>query len=598
MIRPRYIWMSVFVCLIVVSVAMGWMSLTMIRLEQAESQLAQQSENERLALWRMDSALLPLIAQESSRPHFAYSAFYYADRAYSKMFAPIQSGAVQFPSPLLTFESPYILLHFQFGPDGKLTSPQVPTSNMRDVAEVEYTTHDRINESARRLAALTPKVSWDALVRVLSTPESQADQEVRAAVNGPPDFQQEKTDGQLAQAASPQGVAIQAARNVKEYQQRTRASQNPINDNSGSRPQLKPTGKTPVEEGPCRPIWVNEKLLLARRTRVDGKDIIQGCELNWPAIQSWLVSDVKDLLPDARLEHLAASANERGTLQLASLPVQLLPGKAAIEPIPVWSPMRLSLLLAFVCLLLSAIAVAALLRAAVQLSERRGAFVSAVTHELRTPLTTFRLYTEMLAEGIVPTEEKRQQYLETLRVEADRLGHLVENVLSYARLENSHSPNVREVISLPELLGRLESTLKRQTDRAGMMLDLKTNAETPITVRADSGAIERIVVNLVENACKYAAGAADSRIHIQCERIDGLAVISVRDHGAGISPTDAKRLFRPFSKSASEAANSAPGVGLGLALCRRLARSVGGDLKIDTQAEQGARLLFTLPAGS
>ena len=71
------------------------------------------------------------------------------------------------------------------------------------------------------------------------------------------------------------------------------------------------------------------------------------------------------------------------------------------------------------------------------LSERRGAFVSAVTHELRTPLTTLRMYTEMLADGMVPDEPRRRSYLQTLRAEADRLGHLVENVLAYSRLERN-----------------------------------------------------------------------------------------------------------------------------------------------------------------
>ncbi len=89
------------------------------------------------------------------------------------------------------------------------------------------------------------------------------------------------------------------------------------------------------------------------------------------------------------------------------------------------------------------------------LSERRRIFVSAVTHELRTPLTTFRLYTDMLADGMVSGEEKRRSYLERLRGEAQRLSHLVENVLFYARLESGRAGAVRPgggaafVISLP-----------------------------------------------------------------------------------------------------------------------------------------------------
>ena len=84
-------------------------------------------------------------------------------------------------------------------------------------------------------------------------------------------------------------------------------------------------------------------------------------------------------------------------------------------------------------------AIGLVLGGALSLSERRGTFVSAVTHELRTPLTTFRLYTEMLDEGMVASGESQRNYMKTLRSEADRLGHLVENVLSFARLERGRA---------------------------------------------------------------------------------------------------------------------------------------------------------------
>jgi signal transduction histidine kinase len=269
--------------------------------------------------------------------------------------------------------------------------------------------------------------------------------------------------------------------------------------------------------------------------------------------------------------------------------------------------MQISLVTAWTGLVLAAAAVAILLQAAMRLSERRGAFVSAVTHELRTPLTTFQLYTEMLSEGMVPTAEKRQQYLDTLRIEAGRLGHLVENVLSYSRLEGTRAAGVRERVALDELLGRIERPLRDRAARDGMEVLVEVPAgdarlgeshhtAAPLTVRGDASAIERIVFNLVDNACKYAASAADRRIHVEAGAEGSQIVIRVRDHGAGISRKEARRLFRPFSKSATEAAHSAPGVGLGLALCRRLARSMGGELKIEHELTEGACLALLLPA--
>src|SRR5439155_15089133 len=130
-------------------------------------------------------------------------------------------------------------------------------------------------------------------------------------------------------------------------------------------------------------------------------------------------------------------------------PVKLNPGETIpLDAAEGLTPVRVSLSIAWLCALLAAGAVAALLLGAVRLSERRGAFVSAVTHELRTPLTTFRMYAEMLAGGMVPDEARRRHYLETLRIEADRLSHLVENVLSYARLERGVSRSRLEPVGV------------------------------------------------------------------------------------------------------------------------------------------------------
>jgi signal transduction histidine kinase len=232
---------------------------------------------------------------------------------------------------------------------------------------------------------------------------------------------------------------------------------------------------------------------------------------------------------------------------------------------------------------------------ALTLSERRGAFVSAVTHELRTPLTTLRMYTEMLAEGMIRDDDKRRSYLATLRAEADRLGHLVENVLAYSRIERGRARGHIVTVPLNELIDRVRQRLSERAEQAGMQLLVEPAEGDGRIVRADPSAVEQILFNLVDNACKYAASAADRTIHLDADGRNGQALIRVRDHGPGISLQDGRRLFRPFCKSAHDAANSAPGVGLGLALSRRLAREMGGDLCLDERPGDGAAFVLTLP---
>ena len=282
---------------------------------------------------------------------------------------------------------------------------------------------------------------------------------------------------------------------------------------------------------------------------------------------------------------------------LAAIPAQLVTGPASLPPLPVWTASRSVLAVAWLGVLLAGLAVAVLLHGTVSLSERRAAFVSAVTHELRTPLTTFKMYSEMLAEDMVPEAEKRKSYLSTLCSEANRLSHLVENVLAYARIERGSARRRVERVSLGELLERVKPRLEQRAAQADLRVVADSDERALGTVvHIDASAVEQILFNLVDNACKYAAPTATERI-IHLEALPGgkFAMLRVRDHGQGISAEGAKRLFQPFSKSAHEAALTAPGVGLGLALCRRLSRSMGGDLRLDALVKSGACFVLTLP---
>jgi signal transduction histidine kinase len=333
-----------------------------------------------------------------------------------------------------------------------------------------------------------------------------------------------------------------------------------------------------------RPVWQGDHLVLARCI---GSRVTM-VELDWSLLARRLPLEIADLFPYARLEPAGAGAGER---LLAGLPVRLVPGPLAKPPAEDGPPVLLGLGLAWASVLLAIGAVVALLLGAVALSERRAVFVSAVTHELRTPLTTFRTYTEMLSRGMVP-ESARADYLDTLRREADRLAHLTENVLLYARLERGPGAHRSEELELAELWERVRSRLESRAAQAGMTV---TAAGLELRVRGDATAIEQILFNAVDNACKYAGAAVDKEIRIEGRPGGGQVIVEVSDRGPGIPPGDRRRLFQPFSRSARDAAGHAPGVGLGLALSRRLARAMGGDLELVDRAP-GACFRLTLPA--
>jgi signal transduction histidine kinase len=570
-------WPAFAAAVLVVMAAMGWTTRAVLRLDAAEAESrrrAELEENVRLALWRMDSALAPLIAAEHARPTTAYQNYQgyggYTGYPSGKPVYPAQrldytAGEKPEPVPLPGTNQPFARLYFQYLGTGAPTTPQA--------------SGDAVRSNLERVAVVAP---FDRLVAALPS-AARAD----------------RPDGGQALARMPI-KGEQALRNSQEYQARAQNNVQQLQVQAAANR----AGDAGAGPGPVfmRPVWLGEELVLARRVPLLGnRDAVQGCWVDWPAVRSWLLASVKDVLPDATLLPLEPGAADPSARQLASLPVRLVPGEkiAGVGAGAPPSPLRTSLVVAWVCVVLATAAVALLLRGVVALSERRGAFVSAVTHELRTPLTTLRMYTEMLEGGMVDGADRRQNYLATLRAEADRLGHLVENVLAYSKLERNRAGYHVTTLKLADVLPRAAERLAERARQAGMELVVDIPPEVAaLPVRANALALEQILFNLVDNACKYAAGAADKRIHLSGAAPDAVDTsLDVRDHGPGVTPALAKRLFHPFSKSVQEAANTAPGLGLGLSLSRRLAQSMGGELRLDTSppATPGARFVLTLP---
>jgi signal transduction histidine kinase len=345
-------------------------------------------------------------------------------------------------------------------------------------------------------------------------------------------------------------------------------------------------------------VWVGERLLLARRIERGGKTLVQGCWLDWTRLRTRLLAQAVELVPDATLVPVSAqeAVDADPGRMLAGLPVRLVVGDSSALAGALSPTLRMALWIGWGAVGFATLAAAVLLGGVMMLSERRAAFVSSVTHELRTPLTTFRMYAEMLARGMVPDAERRHEYLQTLQREAERLSHLVENVLSYARLERGRKPNVSDRVTPDALLDRIGPRLAHRAHEAGMQCLIEIDAAAAdVAFTTDQNIVEQILFNLVDNASKYARTAADQRIQVTCCRNNRWVEFAVRDHGPGIERNGQSPRIRPFAKTAERAAETAPGVGLGLALCRRLARQLGGRLEIAAANGGGASVSLILP---
>ena len=396
----------------------------------------------------------------------------------------------------------------------------------------------------------------------------------------------------------------QADLNKAEWGSRERYLENAILNSKGQVPQAMkkaadgdaaaPTPSNleiPNPTGDFRASWFDGSLFLIRRG-MTMKSFAQGTLVDDAALRKILLAEARPLLPDASLVPSGNGGDD--SFNLASFPFNLRPGYfgAPQESIP--QTISASLLGGWLAAAVALLAAYFLIANVMKLSERRASFVSAVTHELRTPLTTFRLYSDMLSSGAV-REEKRPVYLNVLSREADRLSHLVENVLAFSQIERGSARSAVAEVELNTLLTSFSERFATRLEAAGLRLDLI--ATDPIHVILDASALEHILFNLIDNAAKYAAASEPPVVTIRAAVRKGLVEIRVADHGPGIPETERRRIFRPFHKSAKEAAETKPGVGLGLALSRRLANSMGGSLTCSRRADggSGAEFILSLP---
>ena len=197
-------------------------------------------------------------------------------------------------------------------------------------------------------------------------------------------------------------------------------------------------------------------------------------------------------------------------------------------------------------------------------------------------------------------DEARSEYLATLEHESTRLSGLVENVLRYARLEEGAGASEFETLAVGDLVRRLEPDLSGVARRHGAVLESDLDQTQDARVTTDVDAAAQILSNLVENAGKYGTVATHRgdfpAIRLEIGASVGRVHIDVVDSGEGVDHANRDVIFEPFERAGRTSADPNPGVGLGLALSRDLARALGGDLVLAPRVDgEGARFRFVLP---
>ncbi|MEE8339030.1 MAG: HAMP domain-containing sensor histidine kinase [Xanthomonadales bacterium] len=232
----------------------------------------------------------------------------------------------------------------------------------------------------------------------------------------------------------------------------------------------------------------------------------------------------------------------------------------------------------------------------ISVAKQQQDFISAVSHELKTPLTSIRMYGEMLKEGWVD-DEKRQAYYEYIHLESERLTRLISNVLQLAKITRNKSSVDLQPTKVGELMTKIKSKIANQVEGAGFELKLNHNDETDRTrVMLDEDCFAQIIINLVDNAIKFAENADHKAIEITSKLSgDKQVLFAVRDFGPGVAKDQMKKIFQLFYRSESELTRETAGTGIGLAIVHQLTVAMNGKVDIINR-EPGAefRLIFPI----
>jgi two-component system sensor histidine kinase KdpD len=220
--------------------------------------------------------------------------------------------------------------------------------------------------------------------------------------------------------------------------------------------------------------------------------------------------------------------------------------------------------------------------------ELKTALLRAVSHDLRTPLAAIKANVSGLRQADAKySDDDRAEALAAVEDEADRLDHLVSNLLDFSRIEGGALRPRTRPQDLAELVGAVVARLGARL--AGRPISVDVPDDLP-SVACDYGQIDQVVSNLLENAALHTPRRTPIRVRARV--VGGIAEVEVIDGGPGVPAAERERLFRPFERGRTAGLR---GSGLGLAIARGLVEAHGGRLWVDDAPEGGARFAFTLP---
>ena len=225
-------------------------------------------------------------------------------------------------------------------------------------------------------------------------------------------------------------------------------------------------------------------------------------------------------------------------------------------------------------------------------ARQKSSFVSFVSHELKTPLTSIRMYAELLQSRRVIDAEKTEHYLSVIVEETHRLTRLINNVLDFGKLEQGKKKYQRTYFDISRLLLQIIDAHSIRIHSAGLEIIHRFNTDNAdnFMVQSDPDALEQVILNLLDNAIKYAGGGRFIRFILKRESNKtetNTILLKVCDDGPGIPVNHQNAVFEKFHRVDNSLTSTHPGSGLGLSISRKIVQDLGGDLVLEPGTGSG-----------
>ncbi|MFH1189710.1 MAG: ATP-binding protein [Candidatus Omnitrophota bacterium] len=226
-----------------------------------------------------------------------------------------------------------------------------------------------------------------------------------------------------------------------------------------------------------------------------------------------------------------------------------------------------------------------------RLTELKSEFVSSLSHDLRRPLTSIRMFSEMLKNNTVPSEEKKREYYNIISSESEQLTNLANNILDFSRIERGRKKYEFRDEDITKIVGVTVERFKSYMAHESCKVSLAMDPDIPV-LKVDADSISQAVTNLLTNAFNYSP--FDKEIKVNVVKKPGEVAVEVIDNGMGIPRNEQKKIFRRFYRVESKDMN-VEGSGLGLTLVKYAAEAHHGKIVVESKEGRGSKFSLVLP---